>query len=85
MKASILILLVGFLTVACHDGCDPEDTRCMGASVQECASDGDWYEVENCGDVGPGAWECCEAATVWDGAETAGCVPIGYCDGGSNE
>jgi len=80
MVATFIVL--GIAVVTCHDGCEPEDTKCDGTAVEECASDGDWYTVENCAEVGPGAWECCETALVWEGAETAGCVTVGDCDGG---
>jgi hypothetical protein len=77
---ALMVVLWGVGAVAgCHDGCDPGETRCAGAAVQQCASDGDWYVVEDCADVGPGAWECCEAALVWEGEPTAGCVPGGEC------
>jgi hypothetical protein len=80
--AVVFALLLGLFGEGCHDGCDPEDTRCRGAVVQECASDGDWYTVENCATTGPDAWQCCETALIWESAETAGCVPVGDCDGG---
>lgn len=82
LAAAVFALLLGLFGEGCHDGCDPEDTRCKGAAVQECASDGDWYEVENCNDVWPDVWECCETAMVWEGEETAGCVPAWECEGG---
>ena len=80
--AIIFALALGLLSQVCHDGCDPTDTRCHSMAVQECASDGDWYEVENCAEIGPGVWECCESALIWNGEETADCVPAGECDGG---
>ena len=82
MRGIVALSLVVVVLAGCHDGCDPEDTRCSGSMVQECASDGDWYEVEDCAVVGGGPFECCETALVWDGAETAGCVLDGTCDAG---
>jgi hypothetical protein len=79
MLLSLALVLGAAAVQSCHDGCEPEETRCAGAAVQQCASDGDWYVVEDCADVGPGAWECCEAALEWEGEPTAGCVPIGEC------
>jgi hypothetical protein len=79
----LAILFIAAVTLfGCHDGCDVDDTRCAGSVVQECASDKDWYNVEDCEAVGGGDFECCEVALVWDGAETAGCVLVGTCDAG---
>lgn len=76
------ILVTTLLLPGCHDGCEPEDTRCAGTLVQVCASDGDWQRVEDCAAVGGGPFTCCESALVWDDAETAGCLPAGTCDAG---
>jgi hypothetical protein len=81
MRILMVLVALSLGAIACHDGCDPEDTRCAGARVEVCASDGDWALVEDCAAVGPGAWACCEVALVWEGAETAGCVPVGECEG----
>jgi hypothetical protein len=83
LAAVVFALLLGLFGEGCHDGCDPEDTRCNGTVVQVCASDDDWQFVEDCADVLPDAWECCETALVWEGEETAGCVPVWDCDGGT--
>jgi hypothetical protein len=82
LGAVVFALLLCLLSYGCHDGCDPTDTRCHRTAVQECASDGDWYTVEDCSEIGPDSWECCELALIWNGEETAGCVPSGECDGG---
>lgn len=82
LAAVVFALMLGLLCDGCHDGCDVDDTRCVGSVVQECASDKDWYNVEDCATTGGGPFECCENAMVWDGAETAGCVLVGNCDGG---
>jgi len=79
MKYLILALLVWSL-VSCHDDCDPEDTRCSGNMAQICASDGDWQTVDNCSLVEPGEWECCEWAFIYEDAETAACIPLGECE-----
>ena len=65
--------------------CRPGDTRCAGDHAQECAPSEEWTTVEDCGDVTPGAWECCEGAVEFEGDEMAGCVPAGECDAGTGE
>lgn len=73
------LMVLAVLGVACHDDCDPGETRCAGARVEECAGDADWGLVEDCAAVGPDAWECCPAAFEWEGDPTAACVPAGSC------
>jgi predicted acyltransferase (DUF342 family) len=82
MKFLIPFVFLPFVFVACHDKCSVGDTRCAKNVVEECYSDKDWVFVEDCSDVGPGEWVCCDPAFVYDDEEVTGCVPAGECDGG---
>lgn len=80
MKYLGFLLLVWLIVVSCHDGCEPEETRCSNNIVQVCASDEDWSNTQNCNNVQPGEWICCEWASVINDEEVAGCVQLGECE-----
>lgn len=83
LGATLLLLVVAASMVRCHDGCAAGDTRCRGATVQECDADGDWYAVLACDDVLGGPFICCDPAFVdSDGSEVAGCCLDTDADGG---
>ena len=51
--------------------CEPASSRCNGtARVEVCTPEGQWMLADQCGDFGPGAWECGQA----DGS-VAACMP----------
>lgn len=83
MGATLALLLGAGIVVRCHDACVVRDTRCHGATVQECDADGAWYAVVDCAAVGGAAFECCDPGWVdTDGAEVAGCCLDTDADGG---
>lgn len=61
------------LLSGCAD-CRPSDTRCAGDVLEVCDGDGQWETGQDCGDVLPGSWACCELDA---GAE---CAPIEECE-----
>lgn len=72
--------------ISCKEECKSGEDRCQGEIIQLCNSDGEWYNVQNCVDVIPGLWECCEDAFEYDSEELSTCVPIDTCesDGGTD-
>lgn len=79
MTKVLSIIFTALLISSCHDGCKKYETKCAGDLVKECWSDNDWEVVEDCSDVGPGVWECCEEAFLLDSDWVTACVPENTC------
>jgi len=75
---AVIVIIVALGLLGCHDGCEPEETRCFGTCVEICNADGDWETVIDCDMVEPADmdWQCCFDAEF----EEHGCVP-GGCGG----
>jgi hypothetical protein len=58
--------------VSCAD-CHPSSMRCVGDVLEVCDGDGQWETGQDCADVLPGLWACCEG----DGG--AECAPEVEC------
>lgn len=78
LLAAIVVIVVALASMSCHDGCDPEETRCSGTRVEICNAEEDWELVMDCDSVEPVEmdWQCCFEAEF----EEHGCVP-GGCGG----
>ena len=61
------------LSASCSD-CRPASVRCADDVLEVCDGDGDWRTAEDCGEIEPGEWTCCELDA---GAE---CVPVEECE-----
>jgi hypothetical protein len=71
IAAAFLCRLVAL--VGCAD-CRAASVRCADDVLEVCDGDGDWRTAEDCGEIEPGSWACCELDA---GAE---CVPEEECD-----
>lgn len=80
VKFSVILIFLALMLASCHDGCEPEDTKCDGDQVYVCYPDGDWDFVIDCGDL---SWfpDGGEVEEVWiceeDEFGEAGCVSNG--------
>ena len=83
----LVILVIGFFVLfsGCHDGCEPEETKCDGDMVMVCNSAADWEQEADCSEIedfGVGIeWTCC--VDPEDGVHA--CLPVEVCvsvDGG---
>jgi len=86
---TFIVLVIAFSIVilglqGCHDGCDPEATRCAGTRVEICNTETDWELEADCADIedfGLGIeWTCC--LDPEDGLHS--CLPSDECDGDSD-
>jgi hypothetical protein len=76
LAAMVVVAWWALGTCGCHDGCDPEATRCHKNRVEICDHDNDWDLVLDCDRVEPGDWECCPDGYY---ADAHGCVLVGDC------
>jgi len=72
----VILLIVGFTLLGCHDGCDKNATRCNGDSAEMCSSGGDWTLIADCSEIEGAAFECCaDPAGGYNCMLTTECLP----------
>lgn len=82
-----VFFLLAFLTpqlCSCVPVCETKETRCNGALVEVCDSNGQWQRVLDCAAVTDPeglAWSCCPAREGDAGVMHA-CLPAAECSGG---
>lgn len=54
------------------DGCQPENTKCVGTQLHVCNASGNWDPPMDCSEIEPGDWGCCPFGE-------AECLPEGEC------
>ena len=61
MKMLFLVVVMTLFAWGCHDGCEPETTRCHGEEVQVCNTEEDWEKSIDCNELSEGTplkFEC---------------------------
>ncbi len=82
-----VFFLLAFLTpqlCSCVPVCETKETRCNGALVEVCDSNGQWQRVMDCAEVTDPeglAWSCCPARER-DAGVVHACLPAAECSGG---
>jgi hypothetical protein len=76
-----ILALIALFTYGCHDGCEPEATRCNGDVVEICNADEDWEKEADCSEIDDFGldldWTCCVDPA--DGLHS--CLPADECNG----
>ena len=82
-----VFFLLAFLTpqlCSCVPVCETKETRCNGALVEVCDSNGQWQRVMDCAEVADPeglAWSC-RPAREGDAGVVHACLPAAECSGG---